>query len=270
MTVRESFQTDGAFATLKKLHDIGYRAVEMSQVEMSEANVKEMKTAVDDLGMDICALSTVVENTNPRRRMDSLAEDFDKLLEHAELLGTRYLRIGALPFEYMGKKDKYLEYAEQLNKYGRKLKEHGLKLFYHNHHFEFEKFDGKFALDLLVENTDPEYVGIELDTHWIQRGGQDPIAWIRKLKGRVEIVHLKDYRIAPPKEFTGPQSMAEMVQFAEIGEGNLDFPGIIQACIECGTEYMPIEQDNTYGRDPFDSLRISMENIKKMGFADHF
>ncbi len=269
-TLRERLQTDGVFNTLKRLHDLGYSAVEISAVEMSDENIKEMERAINELGMDICALSVVTQSSMPGRNDEALKDDFDRIVDYTKRLDCQYLRIGMLPFQYLGQEDKFLEFAEEMDSYGARLKEHGIKLFYHNHHFEFEKFGGKLALDILVENTDPSHVGFELDTHWIQRGGQNPVDWIKRLKGRVELVHLKDYRIATPKEFTGPEAMLKMVQFAEVGEGTLDFVQIINTCRESDVRYLPIEQDMTYGRDPYDSLKISMDNIKKMGVSVEF
>lgn len=270
MMLKEKIKEDGVYNTLKKLKDMGYNAVEISQVEMSEENITEMKRAIDELDMDICALSAVTENFMPQVKFDTLKDDFDKIVEDAKTLDCKYLRIGMLPVHYMGKEEKYIEFAKELNEYGKRLNEHGMKLFYHNHHFEFERLGGKLAMDILVENSDPEYVGFELDVHWIQAGGQNPIDWIKKLKGRVELVHLKDYRIVTPEKLTGYEDLFKMVQFAEIGEGSLDFEGIIKACEESGVKYMPIEQDMTYGRDVFESLQISMDNLKKMGYSELF
>ncbi|GAA0181388.1 sugar phosphate isomerase/epimerase [Clostridium sediminicola] len=270
MMLKEKIKEDGIYNTLKKLKDMGYNAVEISQVEMSEENITEMKRAIDELGMDICALSAVTENFMPQIKFDTLKDDFDKIVEDAKTLDCKYLRIGMLPVHYMGKEEKYIEFAKELNEYGKRLNEHGMKLFYHNHHFEFERVGGKLAMDILVENSDPEYVGFELDVHWLQAGGQNPIDWIRKLKGRVELVHLKDYRIVTPEKLTGYEDLFKMVQFAEIGEGSLDFEGIIKACEESDVKFMPIEQDMTYGRDVFESLQISMDNLKKMGYSELF
>lgn len=270
MMLKEQIKSDGIYNVLKKLKDMGYNAVEISQVEMSEENITNMKKAIDELDMNICALSTVTENFHPQFKVDTLKDDFDKIVEYSKLLDCKYLRIGALPFNYMGSEEQYYKFAKELNEYGKKLKEHGIKLFYHNHHFEFVKFDGKYGLDILLENTDPEYLGFELDVHWIQRGGGNPVDLIKKLKGRVELVHLKDYRIAVPETMTGYEDLFKMVQFAEIGEGSLNFVEIIKACEESNVEYMPIEQDMTYGRDPFESLQISMKNIKEMGFKEYF
>ena len=145
----------------------------------------------------------------------------------------------------------------------------GLHLYYHNHHFEFERFGGKTGFELLVENTDPDYVGFEIDVHWIQRAGQDPVRWIRRLAGRAELVHLKDYRIRFPEGEPSPDIFVkeQCIQFAEIGQGNLDMPAIIDASLEAGAVYLPIEQDQTYGRDPFECLKESVENIRLLGYA---
>ena len=153
------------------------------------------------------------------------------------------------------------------------LKSEGINLYYHNHHFEFERFNGKTGFEILVEETDPELVGFEPDVHWIQRAGEDPIKWIKRLKGREDLVHLKDYRIYLPdvNELSPDLFHHEAcIQFAEIGEGNLDMKSIIETSIECGAKYLPVEQDSCYGKDPFDCLKVSVNNIKKMGFEDLF
>ena len=114
--------------------------------------------------------------------------------------------------------------------------EHGIGLYYHNHHIEFAKFDGKYMLDIIAENSPA--MGLEIDVHWVQRGGLDPVRTLQKYAGRTAMVHLKDYRIGqlPESAFGLLESgdiagfMAEfkdVVQFAEVGEGNLDFPAII-------------------------------------------
>lgn len=270
MMLRDKIKEDGIYNVLKKLSDMGFNAAEISQVEMSEENVKEMRRAIDDFDMNICALSAVTQNFMPEVKFDTLKDNFDKIVEDAKALDCKYLRIGALPFHYMGKEEKYIEFAKELNEYGKKLNEQGMKLFYHNHHFEFEKINGKLAIDILAENSDPDYVGFELDVHWVQRGGQNPIDWIKKLKGRVELVHLKDYRIVTPEKISGYEDLFKMVQFAEVGEGSLDFKEIIKACEESDVKYMPIEQDMTYGRDPYESLQISMDNLKAIGYSKNF
>jgi sugar phosphate isomerase/epimerase len=92
----------------------------------------------------------------------------------------------------------------------------------------------------------------ELDTYWLQRAGASPSAWIRKLTGRVPLIHLKDMTI-----------VNDQVVQAEVGEGNLDWPGILSACREAGTEWLVIEQDEG-ARDPLQSLAISYHNLARL------
>jgi sugar phosphate isomerase/epimerase len=195
---------------------------------------------------------------------------------YANKLDCQYIRVGSMPSWVYGKEEAHYRLAEQLNAYGKILAGHNIKFYYHHHEFEFQKYNGKYGLELLIENTDPEYVGFEMDTHWLQYGGQNPVRWIKRMKGRADLVHLKDYRIIMPAEGisgeeTNPKLLRKKdVQFAEIGTGSLDIPAIIDTCIDTGVQYMPIEQDTSYNLSPYESIRISVENIKKMGYSDCF
>ena len=268
----------GVFETLKKVNDMGFKAVEISQVDMSEENVAAMEKAVNELGMNICSLSAYTAQIHPSFPVESFDLHFDKIVSDAKRLDVKYLRIGSLPFTHYGQPEKFIEYAKEIDMWGAKLREHGIKLFYHNHHCEFDKVDGKVLFDHLVENTSAENIGFEIDVHWIQRAGLNPVKFIKKMAGRAELVHLKDYRIVTPSQEDLMSSLAKgsmdvffnTIQFAEIGEGNLDFEEIIAVCEETGVKYLPIEQDDTYGRDPFESLQISMDNLKKLGYAEYF
>ena len=159
------------------------------------------------------------------------------------------------------------------------MAEHGIDLYYHNHHFEFARHGGKYLMDIIKENT--SRLGFELDIHWIHRGGVDPIKFINQYAGRIRLLHLKDYRIAPMKEpdvdfntkegmMAAYAAMNEIVQFAEVGEGTLDIPACIEAGLAGGSEYFLVEQDLSYGRDPFDCLKTSYDNLVKMGYGDWF
>ena len=156
-----------------------------------------------------------------------------------------------------------------------RLAEAGIGLYYHNHHVEFARYDGKYILDLIRERA--PLMRFELDVHWIHRGGKDPVSILKDYAGLVDLVHLKDYRIGqmPDDAF---QSLLEgdyeafmgafqgVVQFAEIGEGNLDFPAIIEQSLASGAKYLLIEQDKQYGRNPFDCLATSRDNLIRLGY----
>lgn len=276
--LKDSFAEVGAFETLRKVSAIGYNAVEISQIPMTPENVAELDRSRTELGMDIAALSVATE-TPKGRPGDSLAEHFDKIVDDAKRLDSKLLRIGMLPFPAMKSIGAVVDFAKQANEYAERLQEQGLGLYYHNHHIEFAKFDGKYMLDIIAENSPA--MGMEIDVHWVQRGGLDPVRTLDKYAGRTAMVHLKDYRIGelPEASFDMLDSgdimgfMAEfknVVQFAEVGEGNLDFASIIPAAQAAGAEYMLVEQDELYGRTVWDALQTSYDNLVALGHSNLF
>ncbi|MCU1435674.1 MAG: sugar phosphate isomerase [Pseudarthrobacter sp.] len=278
MMLRDSFTEVGAFETLRKVSDIGYNAVEISQIPMTPENVAELDRSRTELGMDIAALSVAME-TPVGRPGDSLAEHFDKIVDDAKRLDSKLLRIGMLPFPAMKSIDAVIDFAKQANDYAERLQDQGLSLYYHNHHIEFAKFDGKYMLDIIAENSPA--MGMEIDVHWVQRGGLDPVRTLEKYAGRTAMVHLKDYRIGelPESSFGLLDSgdimgfMTEfknVVQFAEVGEGNLDFASIIPAAQAAGAEYLLVEQDELYGRTVWEALQTSYDNLIALGQSELF
>ncbi len=278
MMLKDSFSEIGAFETLRKVSAIGYNAVEISQIPMTPENVAELDSSRTELGMDIAALSVAMEMPKGRPG-DSLKDHFDKIVDDAKRLDSKLLRIGMLPFPAMKSLGAVIDFAKEANGYAERLAEHGIGLYYHNHHIEFAKFDGKYMLDIIAENSPA--MGMEIDVHWVQRGGLDPVRTLEKYAGRTAMVHLKDYRIGelPEAAFglldTGDIMgfMAEfknVVQFAEVGEGNLDFPSIIDAARAAGAEYLLVEQDELYGRTVWEALQTSHDNLVAMGHSQLF
>ncbi|MDQ1593673.1 MAG: hypothetical protein QOH40_229 [Arthrobacter pascens] len=278
MMLKDSFAELGAFETLRKVNAIGYNAVEISQIPMTADNVADLDRSRSELGMDIAALSVAME-TPKGMPGDSLKDHFDKIVDDAQRLDTKLLRIGMLPFPAMKSIEAVVDFAKRANEYAERLQEQGIGLYYHNHHIEFAKFDGKYMLDFIADNSPA--MGMELDVHWVQRGGLDPVRTIEKYAGRTAMVHLKDYRIGelPESAFGLLESgdiagfMADfknVVQFAEVGEGNLDFPSIIPAAQAAGARYLLVEQDELYGRTVWDALQTSYNNLVAMGHGDLF
>ena len=272
-----------AYESMGKLADIGYHCVEISQVPMTAENVPGFRKAIDELGLNVSSCTASTSPMLPGMPGEFLCnpDDYKKIVEDCRKLDCDMLRIGMLPMTCMGNYQKAVDFAKEANEYALKLKEDGIDLYYHNHHVEFVRYDGEFLLDIIRANAPA--LGFELDSHWIHRGGQDPVKFIKKYAGSIRLVHLKDYRIGEmpiPEggvDFTSKEGMMKfmsnftnIVQFAEVGEGTLDMPAIIQAGLEGGGEYFLVEQDDCYGRDPFDSLKISHDNLVKMGFGDWF
>jgi sugar phosphate isomerase/epimerase len=277
MMLRGQVHELGAYAVLQRLAEIGYHCIEISQIPMTPENVAEIKRACDAFDIEVAACSAALEptGTGPRRG-DTLATDLEKIVSDCKALDTNLLRIGMLPIAYMGNREKALAFVSRAEEMAARLAEHDIELYYHNHHVEFEKYDGKYLMDIIKEST--ERLGFELDVHWIQRGGENPVTYIQQFAGRIKLIHLKDYRIrldlsALEGEFSAEKFFAAFlgaVQFAEVGEGNLPMKEIIDTGLACGSEYFLIEQDDQYGRDPFDCLITSRDNLIKLGYEGWF
>lgn len=258
--------------TFRRVKEAGLSYFELSQVDMTDEFIDQVLEASEKHGVTVMSTSL---NYKPLfgagAKGFDVERELDSILRVNKRLGVNYVRDSLIPKICIHQEEGYYQAAEDLNRYGKLLAEEGIKLYYHNHHFEFERFHGKTGFELLVEHTDPRYVGFELDVHWIQRAGHDPVTWLKRLKGREDLVHLKDYRIYFPDGEPTPEIFhrEQCIQFAEIGEGNLDMKAIIEAAVDGGAVYLPIEQDQCYGRDPFDCIRTSVEHIKNMGFGSY-
>ena len=270
-----------AYESMARLADIGYKCIEISQVPMTDENVKGFRRAIDELGFNVAATSALTAANPMLPGCDmSNPDEMKKMIEDAKYLDCDLFRIGSMPMEARFSLQAAVDFAKQADEYACQLKEHGIDLYYHNHHFEFARHDGKFLMDIIKENT--KYLGFELDIHWIYRGGMDPVKFINQYAGRIRLLHLKDYRIGHMAMPEGVDmstkegmmkayaAMNNIVEFAEVGEGTLNIPACIEAGLAGGSEYFLVEQDITYGRDPFDCLKTSHDNLVKMGYGDWF
>ncbi|CAM4383214.1 sugar phosphate isomerase/epimerase [Paenibacillus endophyticus] len=239
-TLRDYCKTEADLEqSLKKVADIGYQAVQVSGIgPIAPEKVKEL---ADAAGLRICATHV---------GLDSLLHDFDNTVQKHKLWNCKYVGLGSLPDENRTSAEGYSSFAKTATEIGRKLQEHGLQFIYHNHQFEYQKFEGRTGMDILQQETDSTAVGFELDTYWVHVGGVNPVDAIHQVKGRMGVVHLKDLEIVDYQQV-----------FAEIGEGNLNFKAIIEACREIGVEWYVVEQD-VCRRDPFESLAISFRNLQ--------
>lgn len=248
-TIRDFVKTRADFArSMRKIREIGYRVVQVSSVgDIGDAYIKRV---CDDNGLSIC---------NTHVDVDQLQTDIEGVIAQHELWDCRHVAIGSMPLEYRDSEAGFRKFAAIANSIGEQLAKAGLSFSYHNHSFEFVKYGGRSGLDLFFSETDPRYVKAELDTYWIQHGGGDPVSWVDRMAGRMPVIHLKDMVMLPDDDSPRPvQAMAE------VGEGNINFPGLLEACQRAGVEYYAVEQD-ICPRDPFESLAISYRNLRAMG-----
>lgn len=247
--------------TLKKVKEMGYDGVEFAG--LYDTSATDVKRMCEEIGL--IPVSAHVPFT------DMMANP--SILETYAEIGCRYVVIPYLNDEYRPGKEKFQEVIEGAKLLGKKAKDLGLQLAYHNHDFEFTKINGEYALDILYKEVPAELLQTQLDTCWVNVGGEDPVAYIRKYNGRAEMVHLKD--------FVGKQSenMYALIgidedeekntggkfEFRPLGKGVQDFPAILCAAKDAGTKWVIVEQDSpSLGLDALACAKVSIDYLKTL------
>ena len=248
-TVRNFTQNPEDFkATMKRLKKIGYDYAQISGI--GPMAPKDVRAMMMDAG--VAPIGCHVD-------LGTFRSDIRKVVADCKAWGVDYVAIPWLSRQDYKTLADWKKLFKEFDGYAKALKKEGLIVQYHNHAFEFQKFGikngagGKTILDMLYEGT--RFIQAELDFGWVARGGYDPVTWAKKMKGRLDQVHLKDWGIHD-----------DQLVIREIGEGSLDWPAIIKACKASGTKHFLIEQDNfPMTGDAFKSIAISRANLKKMG-----
>ena len=233
---------------LKKVRAMGYRAVQMGGGEPISA--AELKKVLDGEGLTLSSLQLLYHR---------LQNELTAVIDESRLFGLKHIAIAVLPDAYWSREG-YETFGKETTDLAAELAREDLVLCYHNHEFEFAKYGDRIGMDILFSRTDPPCLCSELDTYWVQYGGGDPAKWIRKLSGRIPLIHLKDMTIRAASLNDKAQLMTE------VGDGNLDWPDILGACKEAGVKWYIVERDSGE-RDPFESLEISLQNLKRMGLS---
>ncbi len=244
-TLREHTKTARDFDNALGLcHEIGYAAVQLSAVgcmngDQPEVDAKTARLMLDHNGLQCCAT---------HRPWEALRDRTDEEIDFHLTLGCNYVAIGGL---WPKDPTDFRRFIEESRPVIAKLKDAGIWFGYHNHSHEFVRNPetGKPWFDVLIEEGAPDLM-LEIDTYWVQHAGIDPASLLRRCANRIPVIHVKDKEVVPEE---GPV-------FAPVGEGNLDWAGIIDACEEGGTEWYVVEQD-TCRRDPFDCLRSSFDYL---------
>ena len=230
--------------TLKKVADMGYTAVQLSGV--CEYDPEWVAERCREYGLKIA-----ITHFN----YEKIINDTDATIEFHKKMDCPYIGLGMFPGIFDGKYEKFLaDIPAAMDK----IAEAGLKFTYHNHDVEFSRYpeNGKLYIDDLCDRFPAEKMAITLDTFWVQAGGGDPAQWIMKLKGRTDCVHFKDM-IGSVTQDPETGKMKRGYKIAPIGEGNMNYDRIIEACLGAGVKYGFVELDLCYGDDPFDCMKRS-------------
>ena len=228
-SVRKEMMSD-AIGTLKKLGQIGYQEIESAQSEKGNyygLEPKEIKKLLKDQGMTLRSGHTHID------------KNWQKSIDEAAEAGQEYIICSVLPSpgQTVGN---YQKSADMFNQAGEKCKKSGIMFGYHNHESEYDTVEGKVLYDVLLDNTQPGLVHMEMDLGWVIAAGKDPLAYFSKYPGRFPLWHLKDMSLAEKKS-------------VEFGKGTVDLIGLMKQAKQAGMKYYFIEQEE-YAVTAFDSL----------------
>jgi len=233
-SLRDDAQKDFV-GMLKSVADTGYEGVEFAGY--GGLGSKELKQILDDLGLKVAG-SHIGYN--------QLKDDLDRVIEFSLKIGCTNVVCPGAPHNMVQDAAGWRSFAGFMEEVAAKCKQHGIRTGYHNHSWEFMKINDQYGLDIFYEAADPGKVFAELDLGWVMHAGVDPVAYMRKFPGRCPLVHVKD--------FVGKKQ-------TEVGTGDLDLDGIIEASDEAGVEWYIIETEE-YNMEPVDSVRVGLENLK--------
>ena len=259
-SVRDDMEADFE-GTLKKVKALGYDGVEFAGLFGKTA--AEIKKMCGEIGLiPISAHVPFVDMMN----------DPDLLSVYSEI-GCEYVVIPYLTEEYRPGQDKFAEVIEGAKMLGKKASELGMKLCYHNHDFEFVKINGEYALDILYREVPADLLSTQIDTCWVNVGGENPAEYIRKYAGRVEIVHLKDFTGGKSENMYAligidddkKKESSGSFEFRPVGSGVQNFPAILDASKEVGAKWVVVEQDSpSMGKTPMECAEASIKYLKSI------
>jgi len=202
-------------------------------------------------------------------------DEINKMIDFVQSINCERIVFGSYHPDNLKSADHYKSQAELFNKTGEKCKKRGIQAFYHNHHWEFKKFDGKYGLDIMMEETKPDWVQFEIDVCWLTVGGADPSVYIRKNEKRCRLIHYKDIFIKDGFardghakdgiiEEDGYSLKEGSYALTEAGTGVVDFKKIREIVNPQYVDWLISEQDNST-LPPMETARINYENYKRLG-----
>jgi sugar phosphate isomerase/epimerase len=249
-TIRDAVAKD-LEGSLEKLAGLGYKNLEIYGYNGTffGKTAIEFKAILDKAGLQVISSHHGAGIAN--QSQGTMAMGWEKAVEDIHHLGAKYMACA-----YLAPNERTTEIYKSLpgllSKAGEQTKAAGIQFAYHNHDFEFEKYEDMLAYDHILKNTSADLVQMELDLYWINRAGHDPVAYFEKYPGRFPLWHVKDME-ANTKDIT------------QVGSGTIDFDKIFAAKKLAGMEYWFVEQDVSK-MDIFESLKMSRDYVNKKGY----
>ncbi|MCQ2455803.1 MAG: sugar phosphate isomerase/epimerase [Clostridia bacterium] len=251
--------------TLKAVKEMGYDGVEFAGLYgHTPAEVKSL--------LEILGLKPVSAHVT---RDEFVIEGVEKTLDTYEAVGCKYVAIPYLDNAFRPGGDRHEETLKLMKEIAASCRRRGMQLLYHNHNFEFDnKIDGVYMLEVLYSEFTAEELASQLDTCWVNIGGENPAEYIKKYTGRAPVVHLKDFYMtgALPKHLYAligkdeeeSEKEEATFEFRPVGHGLQNMPAILASSIEAGAEWVIVEQDDpSAGKTPMECAAISAKYLKE-------
>ncbi|MBQ7543150.1 MAG: sugar phosphate isomerase/epimerase [Clostridia bacterium] len=246
-TLRDHIKTAEDFdSTLSRLQNMGVRDVQISAI--GDIPAETQRDILQKHGMQVCVT---------HKSFDWMLEAPQDVIEHHRIIGCSAIGIGAAPNDARYNTRTVRAFIEKAQRVGKLFRESGMQFHYHNHAFEFHRLDDHMGcmMDLLLNETDPELFWFIPDLAWIRYGGQDPAEFLYKMRGRVKVVHFKDYVF----DKDGYR------KFVSLGRGVVDLKACYQAVCELGIPFIAYEQDCDWtDGDPFKSTEESWAFLQSL------
>lgn len=241
-SVRDAAQKDFA-GTMKALKAYGYEGVELAGLYgLSPETVRD------------CLKEVGLEAVSAHVGLEPFLEDMEGTVRDYKTIGCSYIGIPGMSLDRHYGGEKFDETCRFLEKLGACCAEQGIILMYHNHDYEFGKTEkGTYFLDELFDAVDAKWLQTEQDTCWVKVGGEDPVSYLEKYKGRCPVVHMKDFC----------RNKGEVEQVA-LGEGEQDNVAIVEKAEECGTRWLVVEQDDHPYGEPMENMEKSARYLKEV------
>lgn len=252
-TIRDAMAIDPV-ATLKQVTKLGYEDGELYGFNEKEGayyglKAKEFKKVLDDINFSI---SSGHYNFSDffKKPEEELLSYVDKCIEGSHTIGAKYITWPWLAPEYRNL-DNFKLLSGKLNKIGERVTNAGLHFAYHNHGFEFEEENGQVGYDIILRETDPELVKLQIDLYWVKHSStKSPEEWIAQNPSRYVMWHIKD--------------MDKVTRdYSELGNGSIDYQKMLQGLNKESLDYYYIEQGDNFAENSMQSISDSATYFKK-------
>jgi len=249
-TVRDMMKSD-LDGTLAKVAAVGYNEVEFAGY--FDHQPKDIRATLDRLHL-----------TSPSEHVsyEVVQNKWSETLDAAHVVGHNFIVCPSIDESQRKLTAGYKKAAEVFNRAGEASRKAGIQLAYHNHVYEFEPLTdggGKRGYDILLSETDPKLVKMEMDLCWITLGGQDPLTYFDRYPGRFPLVHVKDWSKGPDGKMGEKDGHME-----DVGSGAIDWKRLFAQSKKAGIEHYFVENDEP--TSPIEDLRKSYTYLHDLRF----